>query len=500
MAILFASDRLKNVQHVAKAAVFGSPLAFPYIGDTFKDDKDFVMSAIEAGCDIRHASTALKGDRDVAFAALRKQKDCFQHFSVDLKNDIEIVLNAIRIDPRNILHAAETAKDNFDVMKVVVTTMTSHDLFSCASVRLKQSSEFARYALEACPQTLQHMSDEIRDNDGLVKVAVAQLGDALQHASVRLKDSHDLVLLAVSQSGNAIRHASIRLKDDADVACAAVTQIGGALQHVSQRLRDDADLVGAAVLHDPMSLRFASKRLRGDFDIVRAAVSGKEDAFRHATGQIMRHPQFSELFSALCPFASHSGPLLFSRNASDSGNSSSCKLFLPDGLQVGALAELQEDHSSTYTCRVELRSSSTTRYALGRVASAEPPFTSIDVQWSRLVSRRTWDDYDRKGERDRGDTGWVAQAARSAVGAYKFDLLTMKVTTDVSERDYIRRPPEAQAKLDSIELSTIVFSVRRVHEVDEGGLLSIAVTGLSGDVFEIDVNPDISVAEVAVTI
>ena len=67
--------------------------------------------------------------------------------------------------------------------------------------------------------------------------AVKKNGDALEHASEDLKADHGVVLEAVKKNGYALRYASEDLKADHGVVLEAVKQNGNALRYASADLR-----------------------------------------------------------------------------------------------------------------------------------------------------------------------------------------------------------------------------------------------------------------------
>eukprot|EP00614_Pseudopedinella_elastica_P009153 CAMPEP_0172590506 /NCGR_PEP_ID=MMETSP1068-20121228/9028_1 /TAXON_ID=35684 /ORGANISM="Pseudopedinella elastica, Strain CCMP716" /LENGTH=253 /DNA_ID=CAMNT_0013386413 /DNA_START=158 /DNA_END=919 /DNA_ORIENTATION=- len=64
---------------------------------------------------------------------------------------------------------------------------------------------------------MQRLSEALRDDPELARVAVSQCGYALRWASDRLRADPEIVSLAVSQSAGALRYASRELRNDPEV-------------------------------------------------------------------------------------------------------------------------------------------------------------------------------------------------------------------------------------------------------------------------------------------
>ena len=92
-----------------------------------------------------------------------------------------------------------------------------------------------------------------RDRESLKKM-VAQDGLALEHASEELKGDEGVVLAAVKQNGLALEHASDNAKESRNVVLSAVKQNGLALKYASGKLKGDEEVVRAAMGQNPNAL------------------------------------------------------------------------------------------------------------------------------------------------------------------------------------------------------------------------------------------------------
>jgi serine/threonine protein kinase len=133
---------------------------------------------------------------------------------------------------------------------------------------LKDDKDVVLEAVKQDGLFLVFASDKLKDDKDVVLEAVKQDGDSLVFASDKLKDDKDVVLEAVKQDGFSLNYASIKLKDDKDVVLEAVKQDGLSLVFASDKLKDDKDVVLEAVKKNGFSLNYASNKLKDDKDIV----------------------------------------------------------------------------------------------------------------------------------------------------------------------------------------------------------------------------------------
>ena len=147
--------------------------------------------SILTGSDLELFSNILWKEKEVVLAAVKKNEDALKYASPRLKDDKDIVLEAI-----------------------------------------KSSSVVS---------ALRYASPRLKDDKDVVLEAVEHDGEALEFASPRLQDDKDIVLEAVKERKYALQYASPRLKDDKDVVLKAVKHDGDALQYASPRLQKEKE-------------------------------------------------------------------------------------------------------------------------------------------------------------------------------------------------------------------------------------------------------------------
>jgi hypothetical protein len=137
-----------------------------------------------------------KGDTEVERAAFTNDKGIFRFLKQELRGDWDIALAAVTYNPSL--------------------------LYSC-SVSLQENREFILAAVCRYGMVLQFASDFLEDR-GVVLAAVSQFPRALRFANEALRDDWDIVLAAFSQDKGALGYASQRLQDQRGMFEEAINQ------------------------------------------------------------------------------------------------------------------------------------------------------------------------------------------------------------------------------------------------------------------------------------
>ena len=132
-------------------------------------------------------------------------------------------------------------------------------------------------AIKAVKRTwlaIKKLSDQLKDDDEIVSIAVSESGMALEYASPRLKDTEDIVSKAVQSNCSGPvpcfkrNDFSDHLLDarpslqDSEQALTVTFPLLSALEDASPRLQDNDDIVTKAMQQNYKSLQYASPRLQ----------------------------------------------------------------------------------------------------------------------------------------------------------------------------------------------------------------------------------------------
>jgi len=219
------------------------------------------------------------------------------------------ILRLVQRRTPNVLHNHPEYQDDDEVVEASVR---SHPLtLQFASVRLRNDRKLASLAAEINVQSLQYVSDALKDDQEFCQALLAKefteprvTKEILAHMSPRLKNDKEIILQAVRIHGVALEHASPELRGDREVVLEAVRNQGDVLEYASQELRGDKQVVLAAMKSrssrvDNMGLAWngrslleiVSQELKDDQDVVEAALQGHGGEISHASERLQNSPK-----------------------------------------------------------------------------------------------------------------------------------------------------------------------------------------------------------------
>eukprot|EP00931_Biecheleriopsis_adriatica_P078142 TRINITY_DN5160_c0_g1_i3.p1 TRINITY_DN5160_c0_g1~~TRINITY_DN5160_c0_g1_i3.p1 ORF type:complete len:690 (-),score=140.37 TRINITY_DN5160_c0_g1_i3:103-2133(-) len=201
---------------------------------------------------------------------------------VQLPDDKDYLLEAVRQDGRSLRCASQRLRDDKDVVLGVVRQ--DGRLLEFASKRLQDDKDCVLAAVRKHGSSLRFASKSC------VLEALKQDGRLLEYASERLQDDTDCVLEAkdstlkkLQQDAMSLEFAPKRLQDDEDCVLEAVSHHGAALQFASERLQQEKEVVALAVRNDPHSLKFAGQALKLDAEFLKLAGLRRSRPLMHET-------------------------------------------------------------------------------------------------------------------------------------------------------------------------------------------------------------------------
>lgn len=195
-----------------------------------------VMESLETSCD------DIKGNREIAFAAVAIAPQALQYMSVELKADHEVVLAAVLKSGL----ALQFASDDLRLDRRISLTAVVSDIAATPWV----------------PPDLR--ADCLRVREAVDEHGVAE---ALREVPAFQTD-RDVVLAIVAKDGSAVQYVSADLKEDGEVASAAVRQCAATLQCLPAKHRNNRDVMLAAVRQNWSALLCASRELKADRELV----------------------------------------------------------------------------------------------------------------------------------------------------------------------------------------------------------------------------------------
>ncbi len=223
-----------------------------------RDDKELMLLAVETdGYSLKFASDRLKDDEEVALAAMTNLP-CYEVFcaaSDRLNADKDFVLKCIgmceREDVYHIINwmlgsmtGPPRRPDWSDDKDVMLLAVQRGRCLSFASPRLRDDKEVVMASLCHWGSTLTYASDRLQSDRELVLQA-AQYWWTLRDVDPKseFRDDKEIVMKVVQNYASSINGASPRLQVDRDVVLAAVRQDNSILLKLPESWKDDPEVM-----------------------------------------------------------------------------------------------------------------------------------------------------------------------------------------------------------------------------------------------------------------
>lgn len=214
-----------------------------------------------------------------------------------------ILLPAVQKVGEALQHVSDEMQNN---EAIVMTAVQQNGLaLQHASEEMKNNVTIGMAAVQQNWRALEYASVEMKKNEKIVRLArVLQDGSTLQYASAELKNDETTVMAAVQQSWRALQYASEEMKNNNAIVLAAVRQDGRAIQYAAKEMKNNEAIVMAAVKDVGSVLRFASDEMKNNEEIVIVAVSNpnptysKKDLFRMASKALQKNQGFRKKVGA----------------------------------------------------------------------------------------------------------------------------------------------------------------------------------------------------------
>lgn len=124
------------------------------------------------------------------------------------------------------------------IKKLLKAVQKSGKSLEFASLKLKNDKEIVLNAIKNQYVLFQNLSDDLK-NDIVLQI-VQQNGMILEHLSSEFQE-------AVKENGNSLQYASKKLRKDKEIVLKVVQRNGMSLEHASKKLKGDKEVVLIAV-------------------------------------------------------------------------------------------------------------------------------------------------------------------------------------------------------------------------------------------------------------
>mmetsp|Transcript_6962 Transcript_6962/g.13805 ORF Transcript_6962/g.13805 Transcript_6962/m.13805 type:complete len:390 (-) Transcript_6962:139-1308(-) len=220
----------------------------------------------------------------------------------ELRNDKEVILAVTKKWKPGFGLASDTLKDDSAFCKEILIMEDRAGMICHMSDRIKEDPDMVKIALTGCGDALRNLGDKIKDDEEMVKTAVMQDTEALGYASERLRSKPEIFSIALdallAQEGKQyeldalVKRAPENIKADKDLMRKVAVQgkCGRAINNMSQELRDDKDFVVEVLKASSKGYypdcKKLSDRLRNDLDVMKLAVEMDPWSMRDAGNEL----------------------------------------------------------------------------------------------------------------------------------------------------------------------------------------------------------------------
>jgi hypothetical protein len=273
----YSSDDLKNnCEFVLDAIKIGRSDVLEYAADHFKDDSEFLLNIIQILDNnyedinnilefisdnlkntpqffldilkirndievLKYVSENLQNDRNFVLLCM-KYGYAFENISENLRNDYEIVLEAIRNDGDNLMFASDNLKNNSEI--VLEAIQNKFKSICYASDDLKNNPDFILSALEQNSNNLcalYFILNTVKENSLIIS-----------HITNFFQNDKKIILEIIKQDCSQLKYT----KNDKILILETVKQNGLLLKDVSENFKNDDDIILEAINQNYLALRY----------------------------------------------------------------------------------------------------------------------------------------------------------------------------------------------------------------------------------------------------
>ncbi len=210
-----------NIENISELmSQHGIPEAAKSIRDIQEIEKDHLLGLLESANieQFLEESKSVSSDRDFMLRAIKLNGLALEAASEDLKNDKDLVLQAI--EHSNYGYALEYASPSLRANKQVVETAALNDIDSIrfADKSLLEDGDFAKTLIQIDPNSLRYLSENLRENSGLVLLAITEKPEAFQYVGKEVRQKVIDLIKAKQNTANTNELESnqdIQVSDDA---------------------------------------------------------------------------------------------------------------------------------------------------------------------------------------------------------------------------------------------------------------------------------------------
>lgn len=173
-------------------------------------------------------------------------RSLFPFGHIDLRNKLEIIEIALKVNGLNLCHLTEEQKDNKKL--VLIAIKSDGRSLKFASNKLRKDKEIVLTAINTGSNYKNPRPTEIcytRDSEDCI----------LQYVDIELCSDRDIILTAVAKNGNNLKYAIGNFYGDKEIMLSAVSTNGSLLFKATEQLQKDIQVVKAALSNNGLAIQ-----------------------------------------------------------------------------------------------------------------------------------------------------------------------------------------------------------------------------------------------------
>ena len=161
--------------------------ALRWASEELRDDRLIVMTAVQNnGMVLRNVSERLQQDREVVFEAVKNKRWVFEHITEEFRSDPEIARAALQ-EGFLLKFAGENIKDTKELVLLAIENARGYWIMQhITSELLRGDRDIALATIKSDPLTIQYLTNQLKDDEKLARMAVDDDERAMEHVSDRL--------------------------------------------------------------------------------------------------------------------------------------------------------------------------------------------------------------------------------------------------------------------------------------------------------------------------
>lgn len=306
---------------------------FHRIPDKLKNNREFILDILDINYKIfDYLIEEFKSDQEILLIKERKiilekvslNGNELQNLTEDLKNDFEVVKNAVKENGLVLEYASDILKNNYEIVKEAYNQNKLSLQFASSDIadkidygksidnKFEQIRENYR-RMQNCKEDdkdtmlellkkdhflLKYVPEKLKYDRDIVLSIVRCNYNILENAPENIKNDREIIIKAVTSNGTAIKYSSEELKKDREIVLIAIrnSTIAYAFTYIHSYFKSDRKIIMEVLKKNGSYLHYASEELKNDKEIALAAIKECKYAYESLSENMKKDPDLIKLY------------------------------------------------------------------------------------------------------------------------------------------------------------------------------------------------------------